>query len=351
MTASTPGAIAEPRVRRKLRRRPPPSIRNGRALMLAVAGLAFLALFVLLLGVVIGIKGALGTLLPVAAITIPIGAICIGTVRVTRTRQVWALALVVGWGLVIALATGYLIVTMSSRQPDPDSTFFAQLALTPVLVLASASIWHFLRGARWFNGEWEKPLKADESGARSISSPLVAGGPEEPIMSGPALGSVGRRFGAYVVDAILIGIPTSVIVAIAFAFATGPILLAVGLAAAFVVSVGYFPFFWTRTGQTPGMRLTRVRIVREFATGPLPMGKAIRRLIVMWFGAAALYIGWLWVFVDARRRPGTTSPPGRSSWTRRHPWSSPTCRPPPSRRPTSPRWPARPPRRPANRST
>src|SRR3954449_2399880 len=175
MTAARP-AIAEPEVKRRLRRRPPNRIRNGRALMLGIAGYAFAALFLLLLGGLINARGPAGAVLPAAAVTIPVGVISIAVVRLTRTRQVWALALVVGWGLVIAVAVGYLIVTMSSRfnPPDANATFFSQLLLTPAFVLAVASIWHFVRGARWFNGEWEKPLKADESGARPIAAPLVA---------------------------------------------------------------------------------------------------------------------------------------------------------------------------------
>jgi oligopeptide/dipeptide ABC transporter ATP-binding protein len=302
MTASARPTIAEPTIRRKLRRRPPSSIRNGRALMLAIAGLAFVALFILLLGVVVGARGAVGVLLPAAAVMVPIALVCIATVRATRTRQVWALALVVGWGVLLVVVIGYLIVTMSSRQPDPDAIFFAQLVLSFPLVLALASVWHFLRGARWFNGEWEKPLKAEESGARPIAAPLVAGGPDASAGFGPVLGGVGSRFGAYVVDAILIGIPTALVLAISLAVANGPLVILLGLAAAFVISVGYFPFFWTRSGQTPGMRLTHVRVVPEFKAGPITTGAAIRRLIVMWFGAAALYIGWLWVFVDARRK-------------------------------------------------
>jgi oligopeptide/dipeptide ABC transporter ATP-binding protein len=302
MTAATKGATVEPTVRRRLRRRPPPAIRNGRALMMAIAGCMFLALSIIVLGVLIGAKGALG-ILPVAlAVTVPIGIICIATVRLTRTRQVWALALVVGWGLVIAIASGYLIATMASRQPDANATFFAQLALLPLFVLAVASMWHFIRGARWFNGEHERPLRAEESGARAIDAPLVAGGPAEPVASGPALAGYGSRFVAYLVDAVLVGIPTALIVVVALAVARGPLVVALGLIGAAVISVGYFPFFWTRTGQTPGMRLTHLKVVQEFTPGPMTMGTAIRRLIVMWFGAAAFYIGWLWVFIDPRRK-------------------------------------------------
>jgi oligopeptide/dipeptide ABC transporter ATP-binding protein len=177
MTAATPTTVVEPTVKRKLRRRPPASIRNGRALMTAIAGYVFAALFLLLLGVLINARGALGVLIPAAAVIIPIGLICIGTARLTRTRQKWALALVLGWGAVVIVVVGYLIVTMSTRQPDENATFFAQLLVSPVFVLALASTWHFVRGARWFTGEWEKPLKAEESGARPIAAPLVASVP------------------------------------------------------------------------------------------------------------------------------------------------------------------------------
>src|SRR4051794_15957550 len=185
MTAARP-AIAEPEVKRKLRRRPPNAIRNGRSLMLGIAGYAFAGLFLILLGVLINARGSAGAGVPAAAPTVPVALISIAAVRVTRTRQVWALALVVAWGLVIAAAVLYLIVTMATRinPPDANATFFAQLLLAPAFVLAASSVWHFVRGARWFNGEWEKPLKAEESGARPIAAPLVA---SEPAVAAPAL--------------------------------------------------------------------------------------------------------------------------------------------------------------------
>src|SRR5690242_926177 len=180
MTAATQGAVVEPKVKRKLRRRPPASIRNGRALMLSVAGYVFAGLFVLGLGVLVGARGEVGILLPAAAVVFPIGLISIVTARLTKSRQKWSLALVIGWAVVIAVVVGYLIATMASRQTDANgkvdanATFFAQLLLSPLFILPVASVWHFVRGARWFNGEWEHPLKAEESGARPISAPLVA---------------------------------------------------------------------------------------------------------------------------------------------------------------------------------
>ena len=65
-TVAEAAPIADPVVRRKLRRRPPPSIRNGRALLLGVAGYGLIGLFTIGLGVIIGVKGALGLFIPFA---------------------------------------------------------------------------------------------------------------------------------------------------------------------------------------------------------------------------------------------------------------------------------------------
>ena len=80
-------------------------------------------------------------------------------------------------GLLLAVISVYLIVTMQSRTSDANSIFFLQLLISPVLVFAVASAWHFARGRAWFNGERERPLRAEESGARPITAPLIGGGP------------------------------------------------------------------------------------------------------------------------------------------------------------------------------
>ena len=174
MTTTTGIApVAEPEVRRKLRRLPPPAIRNGRALLKAVGGYGFAVLFISLLGVLIGIRGVFGALPFIAGVTVPLGLICIGIVRLTKTRQRWAWLLAVGWALVIAATTGYLIATMGDRQSDPDAAFFMQLFLLAPFVLSTASAWHFVRGVRWFDGTRESRLRPEESGARPITAPLT----------------------------------------------------------------------------------------------------------------------------------------------------------------------------------
>ena len=149
----------------------------------------------------------------------------------------------------------------------------------------------------------ERPLRAEESGARPIDAPLVAGGPSASVHAGPDLANYGPRFGAYVVDVVLVGIAGAV--ALAAGLAVGGGLggsVAIGAAVSIVIGVGYFPYFWTRGGQTPGMRVAHLRVVLEEEPGPLTVGTSVKRYIVFVFGAAALYLGFLWVFVDPRRK-------------------------------------------------
>ena len=114
-TVAEAAPIADPIVRRKLRRRPPPSIRNGRALLLGVAGYGLTGLFTIGLGVIIGVKGALGLFIPFALVVVPLAAVLYGITRLTRNRQIWSWAIAVGVGLLLAVISGYLIVTMQSR--------------------------------------------------------------------------------------------------------------------------------------------------------------------------------------------------------------------------------------------
>ena len=64
----------------------------------------------------------------------------------------------------------------------------------------------------------------------------------------------------------------------------------------------YFPWFWARGGQTPGMRLMAIRVVRDADGGPVSLGAAILRLIGYWINNLTFYIGFAWILVDKRRR-------------------------------------------------
>ena len=68
-----------------------------------------------------------------------------------------------------------------------------------------------------------------------------------------------------------------------------------------LVVVGYFVTFWSTVGQTPGMRLMRVRVVS--ASGEAPSGwRSLLRLIGLALAVILLFTGFLPALVDGRRR-------------------------------------------------
>ena len=87
---------------------------------------------------------------------------------------------------------------------------------------------------------------------------------------------------------------------------SGDPLVGITIIVSFVVLLGlifgYFPFFWARGGQTPGMRPFRLRVVRDADGTAIGWRTAILRMIAMYFVSSVLYLGFAWVFIDKRRR-------------------------------------------------
>jgi uncharacterized RDD family membrane protein YckC len=113
---------------------------------------------------------------------------------------------------------------------------------------------------------------------------------------------------ALVVDAVLAHT--------AFLVAAGSIALIVSLAGSFhstwltgsllaagwaVVVLAYFVLFWTTTGQTPGMRLMRLRVLT--ASGKPPsFWRSLVRFVGLILAIIPLFAGFLPVLFDGRRR-------------------------------------------------
>jgi uncharacterized RDD family membrane protein YckC len=146
------------------------------------------------------------------------------------------------------------------------------------------------------------------------ASPQEAAGPAP----GVEFAGHGARLVAFILDQIIAGIAGLVLLVIGFA-AVGAgttvegneVTSVSGVAAligfvffviALIVWLLYFPFFWARGGQTPGMRPFGLRVVRDKDGGPIGWGTAILRLIGLWVGEAVFYIGLIWIFIDKRRR-------------------------------------------------
>jgi len=151
--------------------------------------------------------------------------------------------------------------------------------------------------------------------------PTVSWENPEP-QAGPAPGVEfaphGGRLVAYIIDSIIVSILVTVFAVIgAIALGAGATIvdnrvteISSGAAAAAVVFfliatlVGllYFPFFWARGGQTPGMRPFALRVVRDSDGGSIGWGTALLRLVGLIIAGAVFYLGYIWIFIDKRRR-------------------------------------------------
>jgi uncharacterized RDD family membrane protein YckC len=142
--------------------------------------------------------------------------------------------------------------------------------------------------------------------------------PEQVAGPGPGLAFAphGSRLLSYIVDVLIVGaVVTALTVALAIPMAamagaqpqdtlTAPqgVLIALIVIAVLVVSLGYFPWFWARSGSTPGMRMTGLQVVRDTDGGPLTTGQALLRLVGYWVSSAVMYLGFIWIFIDSRHR-------------------------------------------------
>jgi len=150
--------------------------------------------------------------------------------------------------------------------------------------------------------------------------PVVWESPER--TEGPAPGIEyaphGERLVAYILDSIIVTLVAGFFIVISFvllgagATVVNDRVTAIepGASAGFlvffligtIIAVFYFPFFWARGGQTPGMRPFGLRVVRDSDGSRIGWGTALLRLIGLWVAAVVFYIGYIWIFVDKRRR-------------------------------------------------
>ncbi len=146
---------------------------------------------------------------------------------------------------------------------------------------------------------------------------------QDPSQVGPAPGVQfaphGGRLVAYIVDGFIVGIVIAVISILLLAIFGGAAAAGgedtVGVAAisgAFIwlftillVSILYFPYFWATGGQTPGMRIFRLRVVKDADGSKIGWGTALLRYIGLVLIDSIVFgipIGLLWIFFDKRRR-------------------------------------------------
>jgi uncharacterized RDD family membrane protein YckC len=128
-----------------------------------------------------------------------------------------------------------------------------------------------------------------------------------PTEAGPAPGiefaSPGARLVGYIVDIVIqfIAFLVLAILSIVLGVIFFPLAILSSLAIV-AVAIGYFPYFWVHGGQTPGMSIMKIKVVRDEDGGPITWGPAILRWIGFYISHLVFYLGFIWIFIDKRRR-------------------------------------------------
>jgi len=163
------------------------------------------------------------------------------------------------------------------------------------------------------------PPPAPETWATANDASAPPAWQTDPDPAGPAPGvdfaGYGARLIAYFLDGLLLGVAIVamwvVLTAILVGSASdgqvgtaGALVSAMIAIASILLSLLYFPYFWQKSGRTPGMRIFGIRVVRDRDGGPVTWGSAILRYIGFFIDTIVfgIPIGYLWVFFDKRRR-------------------------------------------------
>jgi uncharacterized RDD family membrane protein YckC len=126
--------------------------------------------------------------------------------------------------------------------------------------------------------------------------------------SAPYVGLVTRLL-AFSLDALIVNAAALVVgaaVGLALSMVSLPdalraLLVAVGGVAYVLWSAGFFIVFWSTTGQTPGNRLLRIRVLAS-GGGRLKPRRALLRFVGLTLAALPLMLGYLMILFDDRRR-------------------------------------------------
>jgi len=103
-----------------------------------------------------------------------------------------------------------------------------------------------------------------------------------------------RRFAAYIIDAIILGAVSGILIAIMGAQQTTSLLSG-------AIGIIYIIGFWTWRGQTPGKMAMGVKIVKTDGS-PIGIGRAILRYVGYFVSSIILLIGYLMIGWDSKKQ-------------------------------------------------
>jgi peptide/nickel transport system permease protein len=121
------------------------------------------------------------------------------------------------------------------------------------------------------------------------------------------LASIWGRTGSLVVDLLLLnlikGAGTYIVLflIISIPFVRTPWFNPISSITTYFLWAAYFILFWSRSGQTPGMKLFNIRVLREDGSR-LSVGRATLRLAGFAVGGAVVFLGLIWAFFNPRKQ-------------------------------------------------
>jgi len=134
--------------------------------------------------------------------------------------------------------------------------------------------------------------------------------PVAPGDAGRGYAGFATRVIAFALDAAIINVVAwfvAIVVALGFSLFDLPhdvkvVLGAIGAGLALVWTVGYFTFFWSTTGQTPGSRVMRTEVCAARTGETLRARRALARVLLLPLSLIPLGAGVLLILVERRRR-------------------------------------------------
>lgn len=120
--------------------------------------------------------------------------------------------------------------------------------------------------------------------------------PESPgSTTGPSNNYAGFwiRFGASLLDGLLVGIVAAILEAA---------LKTAGSGLGLLLSIGYFTYFEGSSGQTLGKQACNIRVIDDQTGAPIGYGRAFLRWIGRIISTIPIFLGYFWMLWDGRKQ-------------------------------------------------
>jgi uncharacterized RDD family membrane protein YckC len=140
-----------------------------------------------------------------------------------------------------------------------------------------------------------------------MTEPPPAPPPAAPPTAPPAYGpsgpraNFGQRLVAFLIDIVIIVVVLGIVVGIAAAI--DDTLAVIAYLLAIVGSAVYYAYFeGSPSGQTPGKKALRIRVVDFSTGGPLGFGRGLIRWVARIPSQFVCYLGYLWMLWDREKQ-------------------------------------------------